>query len=118
MNISSNPKKYPKIQDEKQRKNILAAEKRINAHKWYFIPKKKIRQIENQIQDGDIILFTSSKHNLDIAHEGFAQRGADGRIYVIHASSVKGKVILSERPLAEYCARVKTQSGIMVIRPK
>lgn len=115
--ISANPKKYPKIKDDRQRKNILAAEKRINAHKWYFIPKRKIRAAEAGIRDGDIILFTSSKSNLDIAHEGFAQRLDDGRIHVIHASSVKGKVIVSAQPLYEYCARVKSQSGIMVIRP-
>lgn len=114
--LSKNPKKYPKLRDAQQLQYVIGSEKRINAHAWHYIPKSKIRQVESRIQDGDLILLTSSKPFLDIAHEGFAIRMGDGRVHLLHASSTGGKVLISPRPLAEYCARAKSQSGIMVAR--
>jgi hypothetical protein len=37
-------------------------------------------------------------------------------VYLLHASSDAGRVLISEKPLAEYLAGNKSQTGIMVAR--
>jgi hypothetical protein len=113
--ISARPTKYPKISDKNALKAIQSAEKRINAHQWHYIPKNRILQMEHLIQEGDIICLTSVKADLDIAHQGFAVK-LNGRIHLMHASSLAGKVIIARQPLAQYVAAQRGQSGIMVAR--
>lgn len=107
---------YPKLYDQTELKKVQISQDRINAHDWYFIPKSKVAGMENKIQDGDIIILTSSRHNLDVEHQGFAVRGADGRIHLMHASSTGKKVILSTRRLSDYLQRLPVMSGIIVAR--
>jgi hypothetical protein len=71
--------------------------------------------MEQFIQEGDIICLTSVKSDLDIAHQGFAIK-RNGRVYLLHASSLAGKVIIARQPLAQYVDSQRGQSGIMVIR--
>jgi Protein of unknown function (DUF1460) len=113
--ISARPAKYPKINNSKVLHEVQNAEKRINAHKWHYIPKNRIAKIEHMIQEGDLVCLTSVKADLDIAHQGFAVK-LNGRIHLMHASSLAGKVIIARQPLAEYVAAQRGQSGIMVIR--
>ena len=113
--ISARPHKYPKISDEETLRDIRNAEKRINAHQWYYIPQHEIIGMEHLIQDGDIICLTSVKPDLDVAHQGFAVRKGN-RIHLLHASSLAKKVIISGQPLAEYVLAQPGQSGIMVAR--
>jgi len=113
--ITARPAKYPKIRDTATLRALQAAEKRINAHEWYFIPKSKVAAMEKQIQDGDLIMLTSAKRDLDISHQGFAVR-RNGRVHLLHASSLSKKVIISKQPLPQYMAAQKGQSGIMVAR--
>jgi hypothetical protein len=113
--ISDHPQEYPMTRQPGVLQAIRRAEDRINAHKWFFIPKRNIKHIENQIREGDIILLCSSKHDLDVAHQGFAVR-EKGRIHLLHASSLHHRVVISAEPLAEYMMGQLGQSGIMVIR--
>jgi len=113
--ITDNPTKYPKLKDDATKKAILAAEGRINRHPWFFIPKHKVAAKEGWIKEGDIIILCSSRRNLDVAHQGFAIV-KNGRIHLLHASSLKKKVIVSSEPLPQYLAKQKGQSGIMVVR--
>jgi hypothetical protein len=113
--ISTHAADYPMTAQPGALQAIRRAETRINAHPWYFIPKKKVRAMERQIRDGDIILLCSSKKGLDVAHEGFAVR-QNGRIHLLHASSLLKQVVISSEPLHEYLAGQPGQSGIMVIR--
>lgn len=115
--ISARPAKYPKIKDPDNLRSLQAAERRINAHKWYFIPKNKVAAMEHLIQEGDIISLTAWKPELDIAHQGFAVK-LGGRIHLMHASSLGKKVIVSKQPLPEYMATQIGQTGIMVARLK
>ncbi len=116
--ITSHSDLYPKSIEQQTYRTLLASEKRINAHQWYYIPKANIKKMENLIQDGDILMLTSGKAGLDIAHEGFAVRLEDGRVHLLHASSLKHKVIISPEPLSEYMVEQKGQTGIMVARLK
>jgi hypothetical protein len=113
--ISARPARYPKMRDKTALRALLAAEKRINAHAWYYIPKKQVAQVEQFIQEGDIVSLCSAKPDLDIAHQGFAVK-INGRIHLMHASSLAKKVIVSKQPLPAYVASQRGQSGIMVAR--
>lgn len=90
-------------------------EEEINRRGVFFIPKHKMRSLEGQLQDGDLIGITSSKPGLDVAHEGFVLRRND-RAYLLHASSESGRVVLTFSPLSEYLIRNSGRSGIMVAR--
>lgn len=115
--ISSRPEKYPKIKKPEILREIKAAEARIHRHSWYFIPKSRIAAKEHLLQEGDLIIITSSKHDLDVSHQGFAVR-RNGRIHLLHASSLARKTIVSAQPLPQYLAKQRGMSGIMVARMK
>jgi Protein of unknown function (DUF1460) len=114
--MTDNPQFYTHLGDAEERKKVEAAQKRINQHEWYYIPKSKVAKMEHKIQDGDLIIMTSSLNNLDVEHQGFAIKGQDGRIHLLHASSYHKKVILSPTPLSTYLTKVPAMSGIIVAR--
>lgn len=106
---------FPGLADSLAFEKVKLAEARISKHPFFFIPKNRIRQIEDHIQDGDLLVFTSSKPDLDVTHEGFAIR-QNGRVHLLHASSEFGRVLISRWPVADYLPRNKGQSGMMVAR--
>ena len=83
-----------------------------------YIPKESISKIEDKIKTGDILGITTNIPGLDCSHTGIAIRMTDGRIHFMHASSLMGKVIISEEPLADYLTHSSHQTGIIVARPK
>jgi len=113
--ISARPSKYPKIKNPETLRAIRSAEHRINAHEWYYIPENRVAKAESLIKEGDIVSLTAWKSDLDIAHQGFAVK-KNGRIHLMHASSLGKKVIVSKQPLADYVRAQPGQSGIMVAR--
>ncbi|HND86696.1 MAG TPA: DUF1460 domain-containing protein [Saprospiraceae bacterium] len=113
--ISARPQKYPKIKDELTLRQLRGAETRINKHSWFYIPKARVSSKEHLLREGDLIVLTSAKADLDVSHQGFAVR-RNGRIHLLHASSLSKKVIISAQPLAQYLAKQRGQSGIMVAR--
>lgn len=113
--ISARPEKYPKIKNRAVLRDLQAAERRINAHKWHYIPKSKVAAMEHRIEDGDLVVLTSAKRDLDIAHQGFAVR-QNGRVHLLNASSLSRRVVISKQPLAQYLASQRGQSGIMIAR--
>lgn len=82
-----------------------------------YIPKEDISKIEKNIHSGDILGITTNIEGLDCSHTGIAIRLEDGRIHFMHASSLVGKVIISDEPLAEYLTHSSHQTGIIVMRP-
>jgi hypothetical protein len=113
--ISARPAKYPKVKEPENLRALRAAERHINAHAWYYIPQNRVAQMEHLIQEGDIISLTAWKKDLDIAHQGFAVK-VNGRMHLMHASSLGKKVVISKQPLPEYILSQPGQTGIMVAR--
>ncbi len=116
--ISTNWDKNPNANNTALQEKIRKVENRISNQDFYYIPKAKIRSIEDKLLNGDIIGITTNIDGLDITHEGFAIRLQDRRVYLLHASSEFKRVMVSDKPLAEYMAPKKTQTGIMVARFK
>jgi hypothetical protein len=105
--LKENPKFIPLIKQH---------EEEISKRDYYFIPQEKIAEIENKIEDGDLLAFTSTVKGLDVNHVGIAVRLDDERIHVLHAPNVGYKVQISELPLSEYVMKIEKDSGIIVVR--
>ena len=116
--MSTHWNKYPFPKDMELLGKIIKIEEKINSQSYTFIPKSKVKSIENQFLNGDIIGITTNIDGLDITHEGFAIRLQDKRVYLLHASSDFKRVMVTDKPLAEYLAKNKNQTGIMVARLK
>jgi Protein of unknown function (DUF1460) len=116
--MSTHWNKYPFPKDMELLGKIIKIEERINSQNYTYIPKSKVKSIENQFMNGDIIGITTNIDGLDVTHEGFAIRLQDKRVYLLHASSDFKRVMVTDKPLAEYLAKNKNQTGIMVARLK
>ena len=113
--MSENPRFYPQLTDLSLVEKIRERENLIQTRSYFFVPKEKIQSLEHQIETGDLIAITTPLKNLDIVHVGFAVR-QNGRVHLMHASSVSKKVEISTLPLSDYLLGNKSQSGIMVSR--
>lgn len=115
--MSSHPALYLQLsKDSNLVREISKIERKISAFPFFYIPKEKLKEAEQGICNGDILATTSTVRGLDIAHTGFAV-WKDGRIFMLHASSLHKKVEVTEQPLQEYLLGIKNMSGVMVIRP-
>lgn len=115
--MSTHPDSYKFLKgNDEYIKAIAETEKEINERTYYYIPQDEIEKIESEIQEGDLLLFTTSIKGLDIAHNGIAVKLDDGRIHVMHAPQVGSKIQISEKPLPDYVRAVKKQNGLMVAR--
>jgi len=115
--MSANPQFYPQLTNPESVTKIQAAEQNIAGRTYHYIPKEEISQAEHLIQAGDLIAITAAMNSLDMVHVGFAVEKNE-RIHLMHASTGSMEVEISEKPLSEYLAGNKSQSGIMVCRLK
>ncbi|MEL6633773.1 MAG: N-acetylmuramoyl-L-alanine amidase-like domain-containing protein [Bacteroidota bacterium] len=95
--------------------DIREVEVRLNQQSFFYIPKDYIRNLEDNIATGDLIAIATSIQGLDVVHTGFAYR-KNGRVHLLHASTGSKQVEISAKPLYEYMAGIRHQSGIMVAR--
>lgn len=106
---------YPFLSDDANFEKIKASEKYLNEQVICVLAQEDILDNEHLIKSGDIIALTTSIKGLDITHTGIATREKDGRIHLLHASTV-GKVVVSKLPLIDYLKKIKGNTGIMVAR--
>lgn len=113
--MSKHAEAYPRLRNnpalQQKMRNI---ETEINKRTYHYIPKAEINKREKHINDGDIICFTTSVGGLDISHVAIAYR-YKGSLTFIHASSQKRQVIIEPGSLASYCAKNKSNTGIMLL---
>ncbi|MBZ0181062.1 MAG: DUF1460 domain-containing protein [Melioribacteraceae bacterium] len=115
--MSTHPESYKFLKNNDEFvKAIAETEKEISAREYFYIPQDEIESIEDEIQEGDLLMFTTSIKGLDIAHNGIAVKMDDGRIHVMHAPQVGTKVQISDKPLPDYVKAVKKQNGLIVAR--
>jgi hypothetical protein len=115
--MSKNPDKYKALSAHPEFIPIVAdQEKAINQRTYYYIPKSRIASICYKVKSGDIIAITTSYKGLDISHVGFALWQVK-ELHFLHASSQFKKVIVSEKTLSDYVNGVKSNTGVIVVRP-
>ncbi len=106
---------YPAMRDENNMKRMLAVERTLSRRTLSVVPKRALRRLEGRIRDGDVIAIATSRGGLDVQHVGLAAR-VRGRIHLLHASSVHGKVVLSRETLHRYLSRSRGRTGVLVAR--
>ena len=113
--MTTHPEIYPPLKDTANLRRMKSIERKINRRSLFFIPKKTLRRLEDQIREGDLIAITSNTEGLDVQHAGFAAR-VKNRIHLLHVSSIEGKVVLSQKTLYRYLMQSSARSGIIVAR--
>jgi hypothetical protein len=100
------------------RAGITDLESRLRRQPLVMIPKSRVRGIEDQLQDGDIIgIIGHDGDSYGTSHVGLAIR-RDGVLCFMHASAPRnyGKVVIESR-LSDYLEKYRSHAGILVGRP-
>jgi cell wall-associated NlpC family hydrolase len=115
--MSKHPDSYRQLKEKPELVAVIAAqEKAINERTRYYIPKGNMKAIEDRLRNGDILGTTTDVPGLDTSHTGIIVK-QNGVTKFMHAPLAGKKVLISDRPLHEYLAGNKGQTGIMVVRP-
>ena len=115
--MSEHRSAYPALEDEVQLSEIRDVEVLKENYHMPYIPKELLNGTAEklEVKDGDILALTTSIDGLDVVHTGIAC-WMDGELHMIHASSVKGRVIVDETSLYDYLKHKKRNTGIRVVR--
>jgi hypothetical protein len=106
---------YPSLKSQNEFQKMLVVEKSLSRKVFHIISKDNVGRQKTKIQQGDIIAFATNRESLDVSHTGFAlwQRG---NLYLLHASSKEGAVVISKKTLAAYLKSNKKHIGIIIAR--
>ncbi len=116
--MSTHPEYYKQLKNDSTLIPVIAEqEKKISEKEFFFIPKENISEMESKLEEGMIVGITTNMTGLEISHTGILVK-ENGRIHLLHASSDYKKVMISEKPLSEYLADNKKQTGIMILKVK
>ena len=108
---------YPALADDGVFREIEATERRLDGHPRRVIPTKRIPQVVDRIDSGDVLAFGTEIPGLDVTHAAFAYRDAGGILRVLHAPLSGGVVAVTRTTLPEYVAAIRHATGILVARP-
>jgi hypothetical protein len=110
--LKHNPSLIPKLAREELRIEKLPS---------FYIPRNKVRRIESQLQDGDIVGIWSRApgNQISTSHVGLVFRDDQGILRFMHATTQKdfGRKVAIDSRLSSYVNRFSHQSGILVARP-
>jgi hypothetical protein len=109
---------YPALAGDAVFREVGAIEQRLDAHPRRVIPTKRIPEVVDRLQTGDVLGFATEIPGLDVTHAAFAYRGKDGIFRVLHAPLSGGEVEVTRRTLPEYVAAIKRSTGILVARAR
>lgn len=115
--MSSNSHLYKQLNDTSLIKKLKAIEETVSTRQMKFISKSHIKNIENEINNGDIIAFVTSIDGLDVSHTGLAIK-QNGQLHLLHASLTGKKVEITAVPLYDYILNRSNITGILVGRIK
>ncbi|WP_291558687.1 N-acetylmuramoyl-L-alanine amidase-like domain-containing protein [Bacteroides sp.] len=98
---------------------ISKVEKSWIDYKMPYVPKSVLNSSKPDlpVEDGDILALTTNISGLDVLHLGFAL-WIDGRLHLLHASSLHGKVIIDTSTIFDYLKNRNKHTGIRVLRVK
>jgi hypothetical protein len=115
--MSTHPESYLHLKENPDFIPVIKKqEEEINKREYYYLPKENVSEVEDKINNGDLIAFTTNIPGLDISHVGIAVKEKDGRIHLLHAPQAGKKVHITKEPLSDYILKVKKHTGIIVLR--
>jgi hypothetical protein len=115
--MSEHRASYPALSDGGVFREIGAIERRLDGHPRRVIPTKRIPQVVDRIEHGDVLAFATDIPGLDVTHAAFAYRDGEGILRVLHAPLSGGVVEITRATLPEYVAAIRRSTGILVARP-
>ena len=105
--LASNPSYVVQIQQ---------IEQELSSKRYAYIPKENYAAMEAQLNEGDIVGFTTDISGLDVSHVGIVVQ-VQGKFHLMHASQTNQKVEVSKEPLSYFLRPASKHTGIMVARP-
>jgi N-acetylmuramoyl-L-alanine amidase-like len=116
--MSTHPESYSRLKEHPEYiYEMRKQEAEISSRNYFYVPKERVGFIEKQIENGDIIAFTTNIPGLDVSHVGIAVRMEDNRIHLLHAPNVGYKVQITDEPLSAYINKIKKDTGIIILKP-
>ena len=113
--MTTNRNLYPALKQKATLEKMQNVEKNLSRKNFHTIPRDDVSRQKAQIQQGDIIAFTTHQEGLDVAHTGFAIW--QGRQWhLLHASSKEKAVVISKESVFSYLKANKALTGIMIAR--
>ena len=106
---------YPALKNENEIQKLRYVEKNLSRRIFHIIDKENITEISSKIRSGDIVAFNTSEDGLDVSHVGFAVRRRKN-VYLLHASSKEGAVVISRKTLSAYARSKMNCTGIILAR--
>jgi len=117
--MSQHPNSYKHLKAHPEFvKTIRRYEQQYDGTRWPYIPKSKLGGSPRElpaIHTGDIISIITKKEGLDNSHVGIAF-WRKGKLHLMHASSIKKRVILDLQTFYDYCQAQQSVLGIRVYR--
>ena len=117
--MSTHPQSYTQLSASSELvEQIRKVEERLSASDMCYVPCDRIADNFQNLKAGDIIAFVTSIHGLDIQHVGMVwwPDTKTGSPRLLHASSAKGRVMISPNSIADYASKAKNCVGIKVVR--
>lgn len=118
--MSSHPTLYKQLKNHPNFvPTIKAYEQATNGRKFHYIPKQNLAWQQSTalgaVKDGDIVAMLTNSDGLDTRHIGIAF-WKNGRLHLLHASSLYKKVVMSKETFYEYEMKQPKHTGIRVFR--
>ena len=109
---------YPALADSAEFERMKNCEIGYRSHRFPYIRTSTLagKWSKENLQNGDILAFTTKTPGLDVSHMGIVVMKNDGP-HLMHASTRAGKVTIEERSLAEYLRKNTNITGARIIRP-
>jgi N-acetylmuramoyl-L-alanine amidase-like protein len=114
--MTSHRDKYPALRQSAIFQEIAAMERRLDHHPRWVIPSKRIPELVDRIESGDVLAFATEIQGLDVTHAAFAYRDGSGILRVLHAPLSGGVVEITSTTVPEYVAAIRRGTGILVAR--
>lgn len=119
--MSSHPSLYKRLRSDAGLIPLIEEyERATNGKQYRYIPKSRLGGTREQLASvcsGDIVSIITNKKGLDTSHVGIAV-WQDGHLHLMHASSLKKKVVLDSETFYNYSKKQASQLGIRVYRMK
>ena len=118
--MSNHPDYYKHLKNNPDFVPIIKKyEEETNGKKYRYIPKENLSNEKNTlltiVHDGDIVAMVTNIKGLDIYHVGIIF-WKNEKIHLLHASSIKKRVLISEESLYEYEMNQPKHLGIRIFR--
>ncbi len=108
---------YPALSHGAVFHEMAEVERRLGHSPRRVVARRRIPEVADRLETGDVLGFATSIGGLDVTHAAFAYRDARGTLRVLHAPLSGGVVEVTHSTLPQYVAAIRHATGVLVARP-